>query len=182
VDTRALASGRISPRSLARLRIAIKFPTVVISRYGRDSMSNTSLRSALDSLAQSFASGVLNAIRSASIEELLGEGARSAPRRSGPGRPRGSIAKTAPKASSASAPASKTKGGRLARRTPEEIAKTLGSIVSLVKGKKNGLRSEEIRAALKLDKREMPRVLGDGLSKKLLKSRGQKRATTYFAA
>jgi len=50
-----------------------------------------------------------------------------------------------------------------------------------VKGKPDGLRSEEIRAALQLDKREMPRVLGEGLSGKKLKSKGQKRATKYFA-
>jgi len=36
-----------------------------------------------------------------------------------------------------------------------------------------------IRKALKLDVREVPRVLKEGLSKKKLKSRGQKRATTY---
>jgi len=44
------------------------------------------------------------------------------------------------------------------------------------------MRSEEIRKALKLDVREVPRVLKEGLSKKKLKSRGQKRATRYSAA
>jgi Fic family protein len=51
-----------------------------------------------------------------------------------------------------------------------------------VKAKKTGLRSEEIRRALKLDVREVPRVLKEGLTKKKLRSKGQKRATTYFAA
>jgi Fic family protein len=58
----------------------------------------------------------------------------------------------------------------------------LGTIVTLLKGKKAGLRSEQIRAALKLDVREVPRVLKEGLAKKRLRSKGQKRATTYFAA
>jgi hypothetical protein len=141
-------------------------------------MPNSSLRSTLDSLANNFASAVLDAIRGASLQELLAESG-GAPRR-GPGRPR-TTTKAAP--AKASAPAVKTgKGGRLARRSPAEIAKTLGTIVSLLKGKKAGLRSEEIRKALKLDVREVPRVLKEGLSKKALRSKGQKRATTYFAA
>jgi Fic family protein len=78
--------------------------------------------------------------------------------------------------------AKKGKGGRLARRSPAEIARTLGTIVTLLKGKKAGLRSEEIRKVLKLDVREVPRVLKEGLAKKAIKSKGQKRATVYTAA
>ena len=144
-------------------------------------MPNTSLRSALHDLAQTFADAVLDAIRGASLDQLVGETTHGAPRR-GPGRPRGSSTESAPTAATPSAPKAKTSGGRLARRTPEEIAKTLASIVALVKSKKEGMRSEEIREALKLDKREMPRVLQEGIAKKKLKSKGQKRATTYSAA
>jgi hypothetical protein len=136
-------------------------------------MPSNSLRSTLDSLASSFAGAVLDAIKGASLQELLAESG-AAPRR-GPGRP--------PKAASAEAPKAprRGKGGRLARRSPDEIAKTLDRIHGLLKGKKAGLRSEEIRKALKLDVREVPRVLKEGLAKKKLKSRGQKRATTYTA-
>jgi hypothetical protein len=42
-------------------------------------------------------------------------------------------------------------------------------------------RAEQIRDALKMQSKEMPRVLQEGLAKKKLKSKGQKRATTYFA-
>jgi len=145
-------------------------------------MPNASLRSALDSLASDFASAVLNAIRGASLDELVGPSG-GAPRR-GSARPRGSsTTKVPPVAARASGPdAKKAKGGRLARRTPADIAKALGEIVALVKTKKAGLRSEEIRKALKLDVREVPRVLKEGLTKKKLRSKGQKRATTYFAA
>ena len=139
-------------------------------------MSNTSLRSALDSLATSFAGAVLDAIKGASLQELLAESG-AAPRR-GPGRPRGPVAVKATPA----APRAVKPSGRLARRSPEEIARTLDKIHGLLKGKKAGMRSEEIREALKLDVREMPRVLKEGLAKKKLKSRGQKRATTYTAA
>jgi hypothetical protein len=141
-------------------------------------MPNT-LRSHLDSLAQSFASAVLDAIRGASLDELVGE-TNGAPRR-GPGRPRGSSStKTTQTAARASAPAPRPKG-RLARRSPADIAKALDQIVALVKKSKVGLRSEQIRKALKLDVREVPRVLKEGLSTKKLKSKGQKRATTYSA-
>jgi hypothetical protein len=145
-------------------------------------MPNTSLRSSLDSLASNFASAVLAAIRGASLDELVA-GSGGAPRR-GPGRPRGSsTTKSTPTAARASAPAPKKgNGGRLARRSPADIAKALAEIVALVKTKKAGLRSEEIRKALKLDVREVPRVLKEGLAKKKLKSKGQKRATTYTAA
>jgi hypothetical protein len=72
--------------------------------------------------------------------------------------------------------------GRLARRSPADIAKALGQVVALVKSKKDGLRSEQIRAALHMDAKEMPRVLKEGLAKKVLKSKGQKRSTAYSAA
>lgn len=42
--------------------------------------------------------------------------------------------------------------------------------------------TEQIREQLKLDKREQPRVLYEGLKTKALKNRGQKRATVYTAA
>jgi hypothetical protein len=142
-------------------------------------MPTHSLHSTLDSLAQTFASAVLAAIRGASLQELLAEG-DAAPRRS-PGRPRTAALPTP--AATVRAPAATPKPtGRLARRSPEEIQKTLGAIVGLLKAKKTGLRSEQIRDALELDKRELPRVLGEGLKTKKLKSKGQKRATIYSAA
>jgi hypothetical protein len=131
------------------------------------------LRAALDSLASSFASDVLSAIRGASLQELLAESG-DAPRR-GPGRSRGGGDGTGFRPS-------KKSHGRLARRSPAEIARTLDAITILLRKNTEGLRSEQIRHALKLDVREVPRVLKEGLAKKKLKSRGQKRATTYTAA
>jgi hypothetical protein len=43
------------------------------------------------------------------------------------------------------------------------------------------MRAEQIRAQLKMQSKEMPRVLAEGLAKRKLRKKGQKRATTYFA-
>lgn len=133
------------------------------------------LRSSLQDLASSFTSSVLDAIRGASLEELLVHLGGS-PRRE-PGRP--PTAKTAPATSTA--PRAR-KPGRLPRRSPEQIATALDQVVALVKGNREGLRAEQIRAALKMQSKEMPRVLKEGLARKRLKAKGQKRATTYTAA
>ena len=130
-------------------------------------MSN--LHSQLSSLASSFASAVLDAIKSASLEDLLSESRA-------PVKPRREQANGAPRATR---PRS---AGRLKRRSPEDIAGALDKVVALVKRNKNGLRAEQIRDELAMQAKEMPRVLKEGLAKKQLKSRGQKRATTYFAA
>ena len=144
-------------------------------------MPNT-LRSSLDSLATNFACAVLDAIRGASLDELVGGDRRRTS--TWPRPPSGCHDEDGADGCTGVGPGhqGKTKGGRLARRSPADIAKTLGQIVALVKTKKAGLRSEEIRKALKLDVREVPRVLKEGLAKKKLKSKGQKRATTYTAA
>jgi hypothetical protein len=76
-----------------------------------------------------------------------------------------------------------SKGGRLTRRSPADVETTLATVVSALKATRGkGMRSEEIQQTLKLDKRELPRVLRHGLAKKALKARGAKRATTYTAA
>ena len=138
-------------------------------------MRRMSLRSNLESLASNFASSVLDAIRGASLEELLDDSGGST--RRGPGRPPKSNG-----APTASAVPRTRKSGRLARRSIEDITKALDQVVALVKGKKDGLRAEQIRDALKMQSKEMPRVLQEGLAKKKLKAKGQKRATTYTAA
>src|SRR5580704_4545149 len=105
------------------------------------------LRSSIQSLAQSFAAGVLKAIRASSLEDILAEtsGARRGPGRPpgkrGPGRPPGSSSK------------------RLARRSAKDIASVTESIVALVKRHPKGLRAEQIRAELGIAKREWMRPL-----------------------
>jgi hypothetical protein len=131
-------------------------------------MSN--LHSKLASLAGSFADAVLEAIKGASLEDLLSESRTPA------SRPRREPANGAPRPARPRAP------GRLRRRSQDDIANALDKVVALVKKQKDGLRAEQIRQQLGMQAKEMPRVLKEGLAKRQLKSRGQKRATTYFSA
>jgi len=129
------------------------------------------LRDRLQTLAHSFANELLNAIRSSSLEELVSES----------GRPRNAPPSAPTRAANGSAEPSR-RSGRLRRRSSQDIAQALERVVKLVRQHKEGLRAEQIRAELKMQSKEMPRVLKEGLAKKQLKTRGQKRATTYFAA
>ena len=72
-------------------------------------------------------------------------------------------------------------GGRLPRRSAGEIEATLDKIVALLKKHKEGMRAEAIRVASRCRPRRCPRILKEGLATKKLTSKGQKRATTYFA-
>lgn len=137
-----------------------------------------SLRSSLNHLASSFADAVLAAIRGSSLDELLAETGGGTPKR-GPGRPKAATTIVKP---TASAVPRSSKAGRLPRRSVEDIAKLLGEIIAVVKRNKEGLRAEQIRAELGLQAKEMPRILKEGLGTKKLKTKGQKRATTYFVA
>lgn len=129
----------------------------------------TSLRSQLDELAQSFTNGVLEAVRAASLEQLQAESRGG--RRAAAGRRARQV------------PAPARMRGRLARRTQAQIEATLRKVLATLKGTRGkGLRAEEIRKALALDVREMPRVLKEGLRTRKLKAEGQTRATVYRAA
>jgi hypothetical protein len=126
------------------------------------------LRSSIHSLAQSFAARVLDAIRSSSLEEILGES--SGPKR-GPGRPRVKRGPGRPTGRSSK---------RLARRSTKDLAAVASSIVALVKKHPKGLRGEQIRKELRIAKNEWMRPLGMALASKKLRKKGEKRATTYF--
>jgi hypothetical protein len=136
------------------------------------------LRSSIQSLAKQFAAGVLEAIHSSSLEDILGKtpGAKRGPGRPpgkrGPGRPAGKRAPGRP-------PGSASK--RLARRSAKDIAAVTSDIVALVKKHPKGLRAEQIRAELGIAKREWMRPLGLALKSKKLTKKGEKRSTTYFA-
>jgi hypothetical protein len=130
-------------------------------------MSN-SLRSAIDAAAAVFTNSILAAIRSTSLEELLAQ-------TGGAGRRAGAAEAGAARASAGRKP------GRLKRRSAADIDRALEQVVGLVKKSKTGLRAEQIRAQLGMQSKEMPRILKEGVAKKHLRTKGQKRATTYFA-
>ena len=146
-----------------------------------------SLKNRIEALAEEFSAGILAAIRSASLEEILSEGSRShaAPRASAP---RASIVAAA--VASSSSPAEPKRGpgrpkgkktGRLARRSPEQIAQVVESIVVALKKQKAGMRSEQLQKLLSLDKKEISGPLNEALEGKKITKKGQRRATTYFA-
>lgn len=125
-----------------------------------------SLTDRIHSLAEGFASQLLQELLTGSLADLTG-GAPAVSRRE----------KVASKAS----PPSGRKAGRLPRRTPEAIQEFIGQIVATVrKAGAEGARAEHIRQALECEARELPRALKQALSEGALKSTGQKRATTYF--
>jgi len=128
------------------------------------------LRNSIQGLAETFAAGVLQAIRSASLADILAE---SPATKRGPGRPPSTRAPGRPAAASTST--------RLARRSATDIAAVTDSIVALVKKHAKGLRAEQIRAELGIAKKEWARPLEAALASKKLTKKGEKRATTYFA-
>jgi hypothetical protein len=143
-------------------------------------MSN--LRNTIESLATQFASSVLDALRSASIDELADVAGRGAAGRRGPGRPRAESSEGAAAAPRSGARgAARGRGGRLGRRTQNDITRMVESIVDVLAKNASGLRSEQIREALNVEAKELPRPLAEALSSGRVTKTGQKRATTYFA-
>ncbi len=137
----------------------------------------STLHQTINSLASEFAHSLLRALRGASLDEILAETASGHSAHVGhAGRRRGRPAKAA-----AAHPAKKRGGRRLHRRTAKQLEHVVAQIVALVKANKKGLRAEEIRTKLHLERREVPRPLGEALKKKLISKKGKKRATTYYA-
>lgn len=130
------------------------------------------LQSRLSELASTFADAVLDAVRTVSLSELQATGRTNG---HGPGRAVAAI--------STAGVARRPRGsGRLPRRSSADIAKELQRVVALVGTNRSGLRAEQIRDRLGMQSRELPRILKEGLSTRTLKSKGRKRATTYFLA
>jgi len=143
-------------------------------------MSN--LRNTIESLASQFASSVLDALRSASIDELADVAGRGAVGRRGPGRPRAESSESATAATPRRGGGrGRGRGGRLGRRTQNDITRMVESIVGVLAKSAGGLRSEQIREALGVEAKELPRPLAEALSSGRVTKTGQKRATTYFA-
>jgi hypothetical protein len=144
----------------------------------------STLRSTLQDLASSFASSVLDAIRGASLEEILGESDGGRASRSS-GRAASLESATPSRRGAPAAPAapasSRRRGGRLARRSADDIGAMVERIVELLTNSSEGLRAEQIRDALGVEAKELPRPLAEALASKRIIKSGQKRATTYFA-
>jgi hypothetical protein len=125
-----------------------------------------SLHSRLNDLASAFAANVLDVIRGSSLEELLAESK---------GRGRG-----ASRPAAGMLAGGRRRGGRLPRRSTTDIKAMIDQIVALLRTHSKGLRAEQIRRALGIQAKELPRPLKEGLDGGRFHKSGQKRATTYF--
>ncbi len=145
----------------------------------------STVQASIEGLITEFGKNLLNIInaREDRIREILGEGTAAPDLYSSPVR-RGRPPKVAwtegvgPEPVKA-AKGRKGKGGRLPRRSQEDIESMANDIVAFVARKPDGFRAEAIRAALKIDKREWMRPLQAALDSKKLKKSGEKRATVY---
>ncbi|AKU94986.1 hypothetical protein AKJ09_01650 [Labilithrix luteola] len=122
-----------------------------------------SLQNTIESLASSFATKILAALREANLTEL----ADIAGDEVGNGR--------AVKVTSVP----KGKGGRLQRRSTDDLAEMVERIAGLLAKEVAGLRAEQIREALGVEKKELPRPIQEGLASGRFAKSGQKRATVY---
>jgi DNA-binding GntR family transcriptional regulator len=120
----------------------------------------STLRTTLERLTTTFAEAVYEAMRNASLDEILNVSQAAA-------------------SSSRAAPA-KAAGTR-GRRSKEDISATAAKIVALVTAKKSGMRAEAIRAELGVAQKDLALPLARALATKKLRKSGAKRATTYFA-
>jgi hypothetical protein len=152
---------------------------------GRRTNPMSALKKTIEDLASTFATNVIAALRGASLEELItltskgtgggggGGGGGAAIVRRGPGRPPGSTNVT-------STGGGGGRKGRRVRRSQGDIGRVVEDIISLLGKHAQGLRSEQIREALNLQAKELPRPLADGLADGRIKKAGERRATTYF--
>jgi Fic family protein len=123
------------------------------------------LRQTIEAHAAKFAEAIVRALREASLDDVLTiSGGAQAQRGAGAG--------AAPRLT-------RKAEERLTRRTAADIAQTLTQMVAVLAQHPDGLTAEQIKAALQLDKREMPKPIAEGLKSGALKKRGQKRATVY---
>jgi hypothetical protein len=133
-----------------------------------------SLRSRLNDLAATFSASVLDAIRGASLEELISSGGKV------PAAVRSAGTASATPRAAAPAAGPRRRPGRLSRRSAGDIAQAIDRIVGLLKDNPDGLRAEQIRKKLGLQAKELPRPIKEGLEAGRFAKSGQKRATTYF--
>lgn len=70
---------------------------------------------------------------------------------------------------------------RQPRRSPDQIRDHVDEVVKLLKKSGDGMRSEQLQRALGLQPKEMPRILGQAITDRLVRKTGEKRATTYTA-
>jgi hypothetical protein len=119
------------------------------------------LETVIQDLATKFAAGVVQALRGASLQEILAE-ARPVP--------------TEPTPTQKSGPSRRPRGREDARSDSSQSA-----IGAALRGHDDGLRAEQLRAALRMSKPAFTRAVREALRVGSVRKTGEKRGTTYFA-
>jgi len=132
---------------------------------------NSEIRALVDDFVEKLSALVRQSAVNAAIDAL--RGGVSAPVRRGPGRPPRS-------ASAAPAPRAGGKGTRV-RRTLADIQKTMDRVADYV-ASHDAVRAEDIKKALKLTSAQNGDALRRLVDTKVLKTKGERRATTYSKA
>jgi len=123
-------------------------------------MANNTLQTALHQLADKFAKGVVDAFRSASLDEIL---------------------ENAPVRRQARTASVRRKGRKRALSNGTAGADMrLNDLVETVKNFPAGLRSEELRSLLNMEKVAFRLVAREAVEGNLVRRMGEKRATTFF--
>lgn len=135
-------------------------------------------QSDLQVLIEQFAAQVQAIAKKAALEEVLATlgGQVSAPRKRGPGRPKGSGAKPAATAKAGIKPIRKG-----TRRSAEDVEAMGATLLSHVKANP-GQRGEQIAAALRSDVGTIRLPMQALIAAKKITTRGQRRGMTYYVA
>jgi len=134
------------------------------------------IRSRIDAFLSEL-SGLVRASAMEAVHEALGDGA---PRRRGPGRPRGSGRRGPGRPRKAGRrPGRPARAGKRIRRSAEDLAKIGARVLAQVRSKQ-GQRLEEIGRALRTDTGVLKKPVADLLKAKKLRTKGRKRGTRYF--
>ena len=139
----------------------------------------STLQSRIQDLSNEFATGVFNLLRGVSLDELTGMAGAPSKHRLRAGA--GDTIEIDDEEEVAAKPAKKTgKGGRLARRSEEDINKVVEEILAVVGDHPEGINAETLREELGIDKKELGKPMLVALENGQLRKEGQKRATVYF--
>jgi hypothetical protein len=130
-------------------------------------MTTPKIQSIIENFVAELSAALAEATHGA-ISDVLGGGKAHAATSAGKGKGRAPKAAKAPK---------RAKGGK---RSPEELAELTQSLLTHVK-RNPGSRIEHIGAALGISTKELALPAKKLIAEKKLSTKGQKRATTYFA-
>jgi hypothetical protein len=147
----------------------------LVNRFVTD-LESLVRQAAFDSIAASLG---VSAGKSA---KAAAPAATAAPAKRKPGRPPASASAAAPAAKAAAKPAkaAKAKSGGRGRRSAKDIDAMAKQIHAFVKSNP-GKRAEHIKSALKIPANHWSLPIAKLLSTKQLTTKGEKRATEYFA-